>query len=617
MLAVLVSAGLVPSGVLPTGVFPAGVFPAGMSPFAPRAATAQISGGLLGGTGGGDVTNPLTLLRQRLAQSGFAASGVPMEGVVDPDVYMVGPGDAFSVTAGGQTVTLTPAVVSNDGILTLPDAGSVVVGGLTLARARDEAMVLLRAAFQNVPVTLSLVQSRQFYVHVSGAVPRPGRYLALPVARVSSILEQAFADTVSAPVTNPDYRPSLRNVRILHTDGTESGADLLQYFTSGDRTANPYLRDGDVLFVPAYEPARSSVYIGGAVPFPGSYDYRTGDTVADLIALAGGLDPDSARRVRVVRTSGAITEMSALDAVGSAGRRATLQVRDRVDVVIPEELLGQVHVSGSVLYPGSYPVVEGETTLRDLVNAAGGLRAEALPRGAYLERRSLPDPRDRLMSDRFDAAQGPSPAQLVMLADTTAIMQRLRLSGMDFMSRAYFAQEWRLQNRVSIDMEAVLAGAGAGDRAGAGTGSGAGDGTGSAGNVFVKNGDRLVIPRNPDAVYVFGQVARPGYVTYELGLSAEDYIARAGGAGENSKDIFVVHPGTGQFSAAGARALASGDMVFVDRENDMADSPELQRVLMEQERIKTTTRLQTWQTVASATGTLASVLALIISIRRQ
>lgn len=586
----------------------AGVVPAGISPIAPREAQAQIAGGLLGGAGGSDATNPLTLLRQRLAQSGLSASGVPMEGVVDPDVYIVGPGDAFSVTAGGQTVTLSPAVVSNDGILSLPDAGSVVVGGLTLTRAREEAMGLLRTAFQNVPVTLSLVQSRQFYVHVSGAVPRPGRYLALPVARVSSILEQAFADTVSAPVTNPDYRPALRNVRILHTDGTESRADLLQYFTSGDRTANPYLQDGDVLFVPAYEPARSSVFVGGAVPFPGSYDYRTGDTVADLISLAGGIDPGSARRVRVVRKSGAITEMSASDAVGAPGRQTALQVRDRVDVVIPEQLLGQVHVTGSVLYPGSYPVVEGETTLRDLVDAAGGLREEALPRGAYLERRSLPDPRDKLTTDRFAAAQGPTPAERIILADTTAIMQRLRLSGMDFMSRAYFAQEWRLQNRVSIDMEAMLAGDGAG---------GSAVSTGAAGNVYVKDGDRLVIPRNPGAVYVFGQVARPGYVTYEPGISAGDYIARAGGASENSEDIFVVHPGTGQFSAAGARPLESGDMVFVDRKIDMADSPELQRVLMEQERIKTSTRLQTWQIVASTVGTLASVAALIVSIRRR
>ncbi len=582
-LAVLACAGLVPNGSAPLG-------------FSPLVAQAQISGGLLGGAGGGDAVNPLTLLRQRLAQSGLSASGVPMEGVVDPEMYVVGPGDAFSVTAGGQTVTLSPAVVSSDGILTLPDAGSVVVGGLTLSRAREEAMSLLRAAYQNVPVTLALVQSRQFYVHVSGAVPRPGRYLALPVARVSSVLEQAFADTVSAPVTNPDYRPALRNVRVLHADGTESRADLLQYFTSGDRSANPYLQDGDVLFVPAYEPARSSVFVGGAVPFPGSYDYRTGDTVADLVALAGGIDPGSARRVRIVRKSGAVSEMSAADAVGAPGRQTALQVRDRVDIVIPDELLGQVEVTGSVRYPGFYPVVEGETTLRDLVDAAGGLRPEALPRGAYLERRSLPDPRDQLSSDRFVAAQGPSPAERIMLADTTAIMQRLRLSGMDFMSRAYFAQEWRLQNRVSIDMQAVLKG---------------------DGDVYVKNGDRLIIPRNPDAVYVFGQVQRPGYVTYEPGLSAEDYIARAGGAAENSKDIFVVHPGTGQFSAAGARTLESGDMVFVDRKVDMADSPELQRVLMEQERIKTTTRLQTWQTVASATGTLASVLALIISIRRQ
>ena len=557
-------------------------------------AQAQVGGSALdalAGSGG----NPLTMLRQRLAQTGLSTSSLPMEGVVDAATYVVGPGDAFSVSVSGQTVTSTPATVSSDGILSLPDAGAVVVGGLTLARARTEAMRILRTAYGDAEITLSLVQSRQFYVHVSGAVPRPGRYLALPVARVSSVLELAFADTVSTPVTNPAFRPSLRNIRILRTDGSEHGVDLVQYFSSGDRDANPYLQDGDVIFVPAYQPSTSSVYVDGAVPFPGAYDYRTGDTVQDLLTLAGGVDPGAARLIRVVRRSGGVLEMSVRDAMGEPGSRVALQVRDRVDVIVPEEIMGQARVTGMVQYAGTYPVVEGETTLRQLVEMAGGVRDGALLRGAYLERRSLPDPMLSMSGDRFSPQ--PDPREMISLADTSEIMQRLRLTDMDFLSRVYFAQEVRLQSRVSVDFAEALAD--------------------DAAPVFVRNGDRLVIPRNPDAVFVFGQVNRPGFVTFREGQSVEDFISLAGGRGPEAKDVYVVHPATGQVASIGDRPLESGDFLFVDRKTDYADNAALQALVIQERSMRANTRDRTLQTVVQSVGTLASVVALIISIRRQ
>ena len=77
----------------------------------------------------------------------------------------------------------------------------------------------------------------------------PRRYLALPVSRVSSIVELALADTTRAPVGNVAFQPSLRDVRLRHRDGTEQSADLLRYLTTGETVHNPYVQDGDVIFV--------------------------------------------------------------------------------------------------------------------------------------------------------------------------------------------------------------------------------------------------------------------------------------------------------------------------------------------------------------------------------
>jgi protein involved in polysaccharide export with SLBB domain len=558
----------------------------------PHMARAQSAGSSMFDVAG---ANPLTLLRQRLAQSGISTTSLPLEGTVDGATYVVGPGDGFSLTVNGSSMTPTPAEVSADGMLMLPDAGAVRVGGLTLDEAKRASMTVLERSYRNADITLSLVQSRQFYVHVSGAVPAPGRYLALPVARVSSVLELAFADTLAQPVTNRSFRPSLRNVRLLHADGTESGADLIQYFSSGDRSANPYLRDGDVIFIPAYQPASSSIFVDGAVPFPGDYDYRPGDTVRDLIRLAGGVDAGAARAVRLIRQDGTTVDMTIDEALGARGAGTPVQARDHVQVVIPAELRGQANVTGQVTFPGTYPIVEGETTLRELVATAGGIRDEALLRGAYLERRVLPDPLETLRVNRF----GPQPPleELISLADTTAIMQRLRLSDMDFMSRAYFAQEMRLQNRVSVNLEDALQ-------------EGARD-------VYIRNGDRLVIPRNPNAVFVFGQVNQPGFVDFQPGLTAEEYVNVAGGRSAVAQDVYIIHPASGQILPAGSRALESGDFLFVDRKVDIADSPELQRLLIEENRTRADARIRTLQTVVQSVGTLASVVALIISIRRN
>ncbi len=242
----------------------------------------------------------------------MGASLLPMEGVVDENEYRVGPGDFFTIVIGSVEGSSAAIPVSADGRLPLPEAGGVMVGGLTLADARSVALDALRTSFGNIPVDISLSQPRQFYVHVSGAVPTPGRYLSLPLGRVSSALALAFADTSRAPVTNPDMRPSMRNVSVVHRDGTEDHLDLFQYFSAGQISQNPYLQDGDVVFVPGYSPAYQSVQVDGSVPFPGGYDVRPGDNIQAVLRAAGLTQPVAhVETVRVVRTdeSGAATTL--------------------------------------------------------------------------------------------------------------------------------------------------------------------------------------------------------------------------------------------------------------------------------------------------------------------
>src|SRR5690606_16187626 len=122
----------------------------------------------------------------------------------------------------------------------------------------------------------------------------PGRFLALPMSRVSDLLQLAFADTTAAPVSNDAYRPSLRNVLLKRRDGNEVTVDIARYLSTGEKDANPYVRDGDVINVPAYKVAERAVFVNGAVPFAGAYDHRPDDTLLDLLNVAGFNGSDGA-----------------------------------------------------------------------------------------------------------------------------------------------------------------------------------------------------------------------------------------------------------------------------------------------------------------------------------
>ncbi|GMQ81143.1 MAG: hypothetical protein BMS9Abin05_0574 [Rhodothermia bacterium] len=547
----------------------------------------------------GELANPLEGLQRRLSQSALSNAMLPMEGAVDPDTYIVGPGDIFSISMPLIKTVVPEIAVGADGRMTLPETGPVYIAGLTLSEARDLILSRLKESFQNMPVDVVLLQSRQFYVHVAGAVPSPGRYLALPVARVSTILEIAFADTSWSPVSNRDLRPSLRNIQLIRVNGDAISVDLMRYFASGNTDMNPYLQDGDVIQIPGFDPAFSSVYIDGAVLFPGPYDSRSDDTISSLIDVAGGISAESSIsiiRVRRENNDGSVQtfEFDLADLLDGDAGLFPIKPRDNISVARVENILGSASVDGMVRYPGTYPIVDGVTTMRELVEKAGGLRDDALIRGTYLVRRALPDATEKSRRSVFEKPL--DEIEKLLVADSTAIMLRLRMTDLDFLSRAYFAQEIRMQNRVSIDFEGTM--------------------NGDSGPTLLRDQDRLVVPRDEKTVYVFGQVRRPGFVAFEESRDAEFYIKNAGGRGDFALNTVIIQPGTGDLARNVDQNIGSGDMIFVDRKTDVAENAELQRLVSEQARSRADAQIRTMQTVLQSVTTIASVVALIISLSR-
>lgn len=541
----------------------------------------------------GPETNPL---QEQLSRLQGAGETIPLEGTVDADQYIVGPGDLFDISVGGPQPLLAPTAVSADGYLILPEAGAVQVGELSLQEARSRAKQALRESFEHVRVEIALAQPRRFYVHVSGAVPFPGRYLATPVGRLAGVLSLAYADTTRAPTGNLTFRPALRNVLLSHTDGTQKTVDLLRYHATGNTEHNPYLRDGDIVSVPAFDPDYGSVFISGNVAFPGIYDHRPDDTLSDLLALATGQEtPGYARQVRLTRVldDGSV-EASIYDiAALHGGEDVQVLALDQVHVLVEETVRGVANIDGWVQYPGTYPILSGETTLQDLLALAGGMRPGALARAAHLKRSTLPLPEPDY-ENRFGMLAGiPDPIP----ADTLALMQSTRLANMDFFGSAYLAHELRLQSSVPVDLTVAL-----------------GEG---APPIPLRDGDKIYVPRDNNQVFVIGQVNRPGYVTHRTGMSLEYYVREAGGFGENAGTSYVLKAGTNRHMKASEAEIESGDWIFVNRENMFADTEELQRLLTDAQQLEMEKRSNTFQTVLATVGTITGFITTYLLIKQQ
>ncbi len=469
--------------------------------------------------------------RARL-ERGASAAGSEMvtnldaiEGPVDRASYRLGPGDRLAVTLSGATQRTQDATVTAEGTLLLAPAAGLRVAGLTIAAAEAALQHALDPYFRGVAVRLDLVRVRLFEVFALGLIARPGSYVVDGGTRASAVIEEAGGVAGGA---------SLRSIRIERSDGTVARADLVKFLALGDRDANPILQDGDRIVVPL---SGEKAAIRGSVGRGGDFEVIEGETVADLVAIAGGTPPWADRsRVelrRFVTPSGASTQTILVDLDGPS---ASTEMRPGDQVFVPAVPDYHLHrtadVRGEVLYPGPYVIDEGEETLAGVIARAGGFTSEAAIHAATLTRTVGADTTDR----EFSRLKG------IEVAD----MSRDEYEYFKLRSR-------ERRGRVAVDFEGLFV-----------------HGLESE-DLLLRRGDVIDVPTATLAVTVSGQVASPGAIGYEEGRSVGWYIERAGGYGWRAAKgkTRVIRARTGEWVSAGkAKRLDAGDTIWVPEKPD-------------------------------------------------
>ena len=454
---------------------------------------------------------------------------IAYDAIIRSERYIVGPGDTFSIhiEAGEEPVTL-PILVGAEGKLVIPYVGAIQLAGLDLGACRRKIRDAVSERLNQLDIQISLARLRSFPVNVVGHVVHPGTYMVEGTEQVSELISQA-----GGLLKPPDGRASRRNIRIqrLSEHGrpmdTERRADLALWRLSGDIAHNPFLLDGDQIFVPALV---DSVRVAGAVYKPGSYEFIPGDRVSDLVALAGGLNGDaataSAELLRTFFAEGreernAVRLSRAL--AGDADANLPLRAGDKLHVAIKER---RVTVEGEVYFPGSYFIGSG-ITLRELIRKAGGFTSKAsLAQSIVVRRVEFPK-----------AVAGPKQLQSVGPISLTDAQ------------RTYVAmQKQQMSGRLPVDFAALF------------------EKKDDSQNILLRDGDIVRIPRLVPSVAVNGYVITPGAIPYEPHLGVQDYISRAGGLNEQAEkgEIYVIQGSTGNWTKASRiQQVNPGDTIFV------------------------------------------------------
>ena len=357
------------------------------------------------------------------------------------------------------------------------------------------------------------------YVFIHGQTLRPGMYRYLDGMTLSDLINaagiQRLADENVRITTyaTPDHLPKTLTVN---------------YREHPDFALHPY--DEIYLFDYYQTHIIAKARIDGQVVKPGNYAIKEGTPLHALIDAAGGLTERASKKGEIVRfyvKDGERKRKIIPVKLDEKGLQTPLKNHDIVTIFqIPKwRELKRVTLKGEIKYPGTY-VIEGDETLADVIERAGGFTDDAFLYGAVFTRqsvkklqkmqltRALQRMKKRAMiiaAQPKDFGEGNTNAQQVLNSIDTVIRQ---------------AQKIQPMGRITIDLTKDLKAF-----------------RKSHNNIILKDGDTLYVPTKTDTVSVLGEVLNPTAMVYDPSYSVWDYIDQAGGLSDNANQdsIYVVH----------------------------------------------------------------------------
>jgi protein involved in polysaccharide export with SLBB domain len=356
-------------------------------------------------------------MQREQADSGFVVFGLDLfhsdettqfdpntSGAADAN-YRFGPGDKLVLFLTGDVERSYQLSVNRDGFVVIPDVGQIDVAGLTRDQLENSLFSRLGRVYSGVRrgtgatthFYIDVAQMGTNQVYVNGDVAHPSSYR---VSRAGTVMTALYM------AGGPTGNGSMRNVQVRRNGQVVATMDIYDYALHGDASNDVRLEGGDIIFVP---PRGPQVRVAGAVLRPATYEVKPGQSLGDVVQMAGGLTETADRRriqiERVVppaeRTS-AGRDRSILDVPADVASTTPVRAGDVIRVLtITKRVANRVTVKGNVWSQGPVAFTPG-MRLSTALHNAGGLKPDSYLGRVLIARLNPDSTRELLRTAVYD-----------------------------------------------------------------------------------------------------------------------------------------------------------------------------------------------------------------------
>ena len=416
-----------------------------------------------------------------------------------------------------------------------------------------------------------LIGAGTISVTIGGTFPINGTFPALITDRVDEFVTRMYAQAVDLTlkvITDPTiYKKlkaelanyALRGIKLKRANGEELNLDLQKFRLNGDFSNNPYLKNDDVLVFPSNDVTRNFFSVSGVVNKPGTFLFIEGDKLSDAIELVDGFNPayEPIDSVEISRLSydGRTQILTKIKIDGDY----PIQRGDRFRFIAPETQRKNYAVSviGEVQIPGTVPITKNSTTLYEVIQACGWFTDQAsLNRARVFTGNSLAKLLEKQYNIKLDEQPDLDNPDIRNMILNLELALMYRMSNVVTDDTSYFNLENQLRVLVegsSLDFRKIN------------------DPESDIAKYIVQSGDIIIIPQVQNSVYVFGQVLRPGHVTFIEGKDYNYYVTEASGLGELAEDeeIMVIKGGSRVWLSPldETVTIEEGDYIYVPKQS--------------------------------------------------
>ncbi len=438
--------------------------------------------------------------------------------------YVLAPGDRIVIRVWGVRAYDDVLVVDQQGNIFIPEVGPVHVGGLTNSQLLSTVRgAISRVYTNNVQVYVNLQSAQPVAVYVTGFVNHPGRYAGGSVDSVLSFVDRAGGIDPA--------RGSYRHIEIIRGGKSIAKLDLYLFALQG-KVPQLRLKNGDVILV---NEKGVSVSAYGLLREEAQYEFSKPAAAkgSGLIELASPLKNVSHVSVTGTRNKAPFNKYFTVEAF----KDFKLADGDIVEFVAdkPGETI-MATVTGAITGASRYPVKK-TVKLRDLLRQVEVEPELAATDAVYLRRKSVARDQKAVIQDSLHrlekaalTATSATPEEATVRVEEAKLIQ-------DFVKRASL-----------LEPDGVIVVSRGGQ----------------VNDIWLEDGDEIVIPQKSNVVQITGEVVMPKSIAFEEGMSLDDYLAAAGGVSDrgDEKHILVAKQ-NGEVGLAEHLGINAGDRILV------------------------------------------------------